>query len=240
MQQVTRGRATIPALSESHPIFPLNGRRHNPREHLDGTDILFVVEQVDSPFVPTSPSEVGKTGVGAKRVFAADEQPAGWELGSTQHVYHVKREEWWGTWEIQGVRWPGGETSGIVPDEKLGLWKLVQDPVTKPVLAKADQKAGQHAEDRASARAAERVEGSGVGDFVIYRSSEGGEYPALVTITPGSFDVSMRTDSPEIALSESARSLIVFRPSGSSYARHNIRRQLPSTPDGVRSWRARN
>jgi hypothetical protein len=60
-----------------------------------------------------------------------------------------------------------------------------------------------------------------VGDVVIYTGRDGIESPALVTITPESFDAGRAGDG--ITPPQPGEvSLVVWRASGRSYARHNV------------------
>lgn len=238
---ITHPQNPAPGPRTGHPMIPARGKRWDAHDALEGAGVLYVGLQVASPWAPRNSSEVGRRGVGARRVLAASAPLDGWELGSTHVVHHANDGFWSGTWEIEGiVTWPGGQVTGSVPYDRLTLW-LLQDaalPAVADARATANSVTARNAEMRAKDRAAEYAEGTGVGDFVIYRSSEGREYPALVTITPASFDTSISSDIPEY-ISLDSRSVIVFRPSGSSYARHNVRRQTPDAASGARAWRPR-
>ena len=239
-RKITHAQDAVPGPRQGEPVLPAKGKRWDAHDALEDAGVLYVGRQVASPWAPRNPSEVGRRGIGARRVLAADGPLDGWELGSTHVLYHAKDGFWCGTWEIEGiVTWPGGQVTGTVPHDRLTLW-LAKDAavadVTDDRRAIADSVAARNAELRAKDRAAEYAERTGVGDFVIYLSSKGREYPALVTITPGSYDTSIGGDIPEY-ISANSRSLIVFRPSGSSYARHDVRRQTASTAPGTRSWK---
>lgn len=59
-----------------------------------------------------------------------------------------------------------------------------------------------------------------VGDMVLYQGREGQELPALVLMTPATFDA--EKNGFVTAPTETGLSLLVYRLSGRTYVRHNV------------------
>jgi hypothetical protein len=239
MQPIPHDFFERPRPREGYPMLPARGKRWDAHEALDDAAVLYVARQVKSPWQPRTPAEIGKRGPGARRVIAAKSAINGWHVGSSHVLHHAHDGFWCGTWEIEGyVTWPGSTITGRVPEERLTLWRIVGPPNTaSPIDGSVDLGADGPTDVAVSGDSmTEYAEGTGVGDFVVYRSSEGREYPALVTISPASFDEHVGGYRPEFAARD-CRSLIVFRPSGSSYARHDVPRDTVAREPGARTWR---
>lgn len=254
--------APRPSRWDGHPMRPAGGAKWYPasKPRVEGMAVVYVGLQVDSPYEARTETEVGQRGRGAHRAFVATAPIPGWDLGSEHVVHHYQRGSWEGTWRIDAVvTWTGDHThvDGALPERDMPIWYLLgggdkaiaryeAGPQGNLEDVRPDGQAQTRSRAEASAagqqvaadvRAAEYSEGSGVGDWVLYQSQDGRVMPALVTITPGSYDPGLTGNVPP--LEPGCRSLIVFRPSGSSYARHAVTRFTDETPPRTRSWRLR-
>ncbi len=94
---------------------------------------FLLVTQIESPFAPRTPDEIGLRGPGAKRLFIVpDGVTEALEIGVKISAFHNSRRVWWGNWRVDAVITPEGTAGEIPAGTPTGADDKDGNPVLRP------------------------------------------------------------------------------------------------------------